>query len=80
MIQGMKHLPSEHRLRELELLSLEKRKLQGDLRAAFQYLNGSCKKEGDTLFSRVCCDRTRGNPFKLKERFRLDIRKKFVYY
>ena len=45
--------------------------------AAFQYLKGSYKKEGDRFFSRVCGDRTRGNGFKLKEgRFRLDIRKK----
>jgi len=43
-----------------------------------QYLKGDYKKEGDRLFSRVCCDRTRGNGFKLKEgRFRLDIRNKF---
>ena len=46
---------------------------------AFQYLKGSCRKEEDGLFSRVCGDRTRGNDFKLKEgRFRLDIRKKSV--
>jgi len=23
---------------------------------AFQYLKGGCKKEGDRLFSRVCCE------------------------
>ena len=45
---------------------------------AFQYLKGGCKKEGDRLFSRVCCDRTRGNGFRLKEgRLSLDIRKNF---
>jgi len=40
MIQGMEHLSCEDRLRELRLLSLEKRRLQGDLPAAFQYLTG----------------------------------------
>ena len=51
--------------------------MQGDLIAAFQYLNGSYKIEEDRLFSRVCGDRTRGNGFKLGEgRFRLCIRKK----
>jgi len=41
------------------LFSLEKRRLQGDLRAACQYLKGAYGKDGDKLFSRACCDSTR---------------------
>jgi len=77
MIRGLEHLFYEERLRELRLLSLEKRRLQGDLIVAFQYPKGAYRKDGDRLFSRACCDRTRGNGLKLKEGiFRLDIRKK----
>jgi len=50
-----------------------------DWRVAARYLLRGYKKEGGRLFSRVYCDRTRGNDFKLKEgRFRLGIRKKCV--
>jgi len=78
MIQGIEPLSCEDRLRELGLFSLEKRRLRGDLRAAFQHLQGAYKKDGEGLFTRVCSDRTKGNVFKLKEgRFKLDIRKKF---
>jgi len=59
------------------LLSLEKRRHQGNLRAVFQYLKGAYRKDGENIFSRACCNRTRSNGFKLSEsRFRLDIRKK----
>ena len=77
MIRGLEHLSCEDRLGEMRLFSLEKRRLQGDLIAAFQYLKEASKKDGDRHFGRVCCDRTRDNGFKLKEgRFRLDKRKK----
>jgi len=76
MIRGLKYLSYKDRLRELGLFSLEKRRLQGHLIAAFQYLKGAYRKDGEGLFTRVCSDRTRGNGCKLKEgRFRLDIRK-----
>ena len=67
MIQGMEHLSYEDRLRKLMLFNLRKRRLQRHQIAAFQYLKGSYRKEGNRIFSRVCCDRTRGNGFKLKE-------------
>jgi len=62
---GMEHI-YEERLKQLVLFSLEKRRLWGDLLVAFQYLKGAYKKDGDKLFSRLCCDRTRSNGFKLK--------------
>ncbi|KAJ7415950.1 hypothetical protein BTVI_36882 [Pitangus sulphuratus] len=77
-IRGMEHLSYEERLRELMLFSLEKKRLQGDIIVAFQYLKRAYKKNGEKPFTWACSDRTRLNGFKLRDsRFKLDVRKKF---
>ena len=67
MTRGLEPLCCEERLGELGLGSPGKRELRADLTAAFQYSEGACQKDGDRDFIRVCCDRTRGKGFKLKE-------------
>ena len=57
---------------------LEKRRLWGDLTAAFQYMKGAYSKAREGLYTKTCSVRTRGNGSKLKDfRLRLDTRKKF---
>jgi len=50
MIRGMEHLSHEEWVRESGLFSLEKRRLWGDLTAAFQYVKGACRKDGENLY------------------------------
>jgi len=47
MIKGLESY--ENRLRELSLFSLEKRRFQGDLIVAFQYLKEAFMQEGNQL-------------------------------
>jgi len=81
VIRGLEHLFYKERLRYLGLFSLEKRRVWGDRMAAFQCLKGAYRKDGEYIFSRACCDRTRSNGFKLwGSRFRLDINTLFFYH
>jgi len=66
MFRGLEHLSYEERLIELGLLSLEKRRLWGDIIRSFQHLKRASEKDEDRHFSRACCNRTRGIVFKLR--------------
>jgi len=63
MTPRMEQLFCEDRLRA-GAVQMEKGRLRGELRAACQYPMGSDRKEGDSLLSRACGDRIRGNGFK----------------
>ncbi|PKU46752.1 hypothetical protein llap_2948 [Limosa lapponica baueri] len=67
MIRGLEHLSYKDRLRELGLFSLEKRRLRGDLIAAFQYLKRAYRRDGEGLFIRECSNRKRDKGLKLRD-------------
>ena len=50
MIKAVKHLSYKERLRELNLFSLEKRRLRGDFINVCKYVKSECHEAGSRLF------------------------------
>lgn len=59
MGKPQERLSCDEKLRELGLLSLDKRRLSGDPVVAFQFLNRANKKVGKKVFKRSCSDMTK---------------------
>ena len=78
MIRGLEHLPSEERLRDMGILSPEKRRLKGNLINTDNYFKSSCQEGKSRLLSVMPSNRTREKGKKKELRkFHMNMRKKF---
>ncbi|XP_059575306.1 uncharacterized protein LOC132245913 [Alligator mississippiensis] len=78
LVRGQQDRPYEERLRDLNLFSLSKWRLRGDLVAAYKLIRGDHQQIGRALFSPAPPGVTRNNGHKLMEnRFRLEIRRQY---
>ena len=78
MIPELRNKDYPQRLEELKLISLERRRLRGQLIETFKYLNGFTKARPEGLFDRDNDQRNRNNGQKLKvKRFRTTVAENF---
>jgi len=78
MVPGLKKLPYEERLSELELWTMEERRVRADLIEVFKMVRELSAIKLETFFQLDSNGRTRGHQWKLKKRHRnTDVRQQF---
>jgi len=78
MVPGLKKLPYEERLSELELWTLEERRVRADLIEVFKMVRELSPIKLETFFQLDNNGRTRGHQWKLKKRHcNTDLRQHF---
>ena len=78
MIPELRHLPYEERLKRLNLITLEQRRLRGDLIEVFKLVKGFEDMDYKKLFKIHDINITRGHSYKFfTPHARLDVRKQF---
>ena len=68
MIPSLRALPYEERLKRLNLFSLEKRRMRGDLIQVYKYLNKLSNVDHSKLFELQTNPRTRNNGYPIQSR------------
>ena len=78
LVRSLRKLPYEKRLEALDLYSLERRRIRGDLIETFKILTRKDNVNYETFFTMARTGHLRGNSLKLfKGRARLEVRKHF---
>ncbi len=79
MVKGMRELPYKERLRRLNLFSLKRRRLRGDLILACNIFHGCLDFPQPEFFEAPAERNLRGHDFKMRHRSFRFIRRKAAY-
>ncbi len=79
MVEGMRKLPYEQRLRRLNLFSLERRRLRGDLILAYNIFHGRLNVPQAEFIEAPAERNLRGYNFKIRHRCFRSLRRKAAY-
>ena len=78
MVSGLRGRNYKERLESLDLFSMERRRIRGDLIETFKIMKGLAGLDAKGLFTRALVDSTRGHALKLsKPRNQLNVRANF---